>query len=118
MVALYGELSPTIDQFIIRWVKDELLVERVVRLDNGFPTTAREKKVYDERQEELLQKLAKVKPLLNVFNFSRRPALPLEKKERKGFLPMQFVQNVIADKSTRNVVEELFSINDCNSTCT
>jgi len=59
MVALHGELNPTIDQFIIRWISEELLIERVIRLDNGFPTTAREKKGYDDRQEETLQKLAK-----------------------------------------------------------
>lgn len=59
MAALHGELSPTIDQFIVRWVNGDLLSERVVRLDNGFPTTAREKKFFDDRQEETLQKLAK-----------------------------------------------------------
>jgi len=60
MTTLHGDqLNPTIDQFIIRWVKEELLVEKVVRLDNGFPTTAREKKGYDEKQEETLKKLAK-----------------------------------------------------------
>jgi len=59
MQELHGELNLTTDQFIVRWIKDELLSERVVRLDNGFPTTAREKKIYDDRQEEALAKLAK-----------------------------------------------------------
>jgi len=59
MEKLHGELKLTIDQFITRWVKDSLITERVIRLDNGFPTTEREKKVYDDRQEEALQKLAK-----------------------------------------------------------
>jgi len=45
-------------QFIVRFVKDELLNERIVRLDNGFPTTERERKEFDERQEENLRKLA------------------------------------------------------------
>jgi len=58
MEALYGNLNYTIDQFIIRWIKDELLTERIIRLDNGFPTTEREKKIYDERQELAMQKLA------------------------------------------------------------
>jgi len=58
MQTLYGELSPTIDQFIVRWIEEDLKIERLIRLDNGFPTTEREKKTYDSRQEETLQKLA------------------------------------------------------------
>eukprot|EP01114_Cavostelium_apophysatum_P021498 TRINITY_DN751_c0_g3_i2.p1 TRINITY_DN751_c0_g3~~TRINITY_DN751_c0_g3_i2.p1 ORF type:complete len:272 (+),score=81.59 TRINITY_DN751_c0_g3_i2:183-998(+) len=60
--AIEQQKNPTIkqelDQFIIRFVKDSLLCEQIVRLDNGFPTTEREAKEFDRRQEENLQKLA------------------------------------------------------------
>lgn len=53
-----------IDQFIVRFLKnkitlrEELREEMLVRLDNGFPTTEREAKDFDRRQEDNLQKLA------------------------------------------------------------
>jgi hypothetical protein len=59
MCKLHGELRETIDQFIVRHIKEQILCERVIRLENGFPTTAREKKIYDDRQEEAIQRLAK-----------------------------------------------------------
>jgi len=56
---LFTNLSEEIDQFIIRFVKGKLLSEQIVRLTNGYPTTEREAKEFDRKQEELLQKLAK-----------------------------------------------------------
>jgi len=50
------DLNEEIDQFIIRFVKGKLLSEQIVRLTNGYPTTEREAKEFDKRQEELLQK--------------------------------------------------------------
>lgn len=53
-----------IDQFIVRFLKnkitlkEELREEMLVRLDNGFPTTEREAKDFDRRQEDNLHKLA------------------------------------------------------------
>jgi hypothetical protein len=53
------------DQFIVRLVpnklsgQEQLLNEVIVRLENGFPTTEREARVFEERQEQNLQKLAK-----------------------------------------------------------
>jgi hypothetical protein len=53
------------DQFIVRVFKNKLngklqiANELVVRLQNGFPTTEREAREFDQRQEENLQKLAK-----------------------------------------------------------
>jgi len=55
----YPDLNEGIDQFIVRFVKGELLSEQIVRLKNGYPTTEREAKAFDEKQEELIQKLAK-----------------------------------------------------------
>jgi hypothetical protein len=59
MAEKYPGLNEDIDQFIIRFVKGELLSEQIVRLTNGYPTTEREAKAWDEKQEELIQKLAK-----------------------------------------------------------
>lgn len=39
--------------------QDDLLNEMVVRLENGYPTTEREARQFEERQEENLQALAK-----------------------------------------------------------
>ncbi|KAI3634898.1 hypothetical protein MIR68_007279 [Amoeboaphelidium protococcarum] len=53
------------DQFIVRMLKnklnqsEELLNELIVRLENGFPTTEREARQFELRQEANLQKLAK-----------------------------------------------------------
>jgi len=55
----YPNLALHMDQFIIRFVKDVLMSEQIVRLNNGYPTTEREAKEFDRRQEENLQKLAK-----------------------------------------------------------
>ncbi|KAI3662446.1 hypothetical protein MP638_003586 [Amoeboaphelidium occidentale] len=53
------------DQFIARILpnkvtgKAQLLNELIVRLENGFPTTEREARIFEERQEANLQALAK-----------------------------------------------------------
>jgi len=47
----YADLSDQIDQFIIRFVDDKLKEEQVIRLDNGFPTTEREAKEFEEKQK-------------------------------------------------------------------
>jgi len=54
----YPNITEHSDQFITRFVKGKLLTEKIIRLDNGYPTTEREKKEFDDRQEENLQKLA------------------------------------------------------------
>eukprot|EP00742_Colponemidia_sp_Colp-10_P001505 GILJ01001615.1.p1 GENE.GILJ01001615.1~~GILJ01001615.1.p1 ORF type:complete len:270 (+),score=41.09 GILJ01001615.1:45-812(+) len=46
-------------QWIVRFVLDRLLQEKVVRLPNGFTTTLREKREYDEKQEASVQAWAK-----------------------------------------------------------
>eukprot|EP01106_Pelomyxa_sp_JSP_P018214 TRINITY_DN810_c0_g4_i5.p1 TRINITY_DN810_c0_g4~~TRINITY_DN810_c0_g4_i5.p1 ORF type:complete len:179 (+),score=56.15 TRINITY_DN810_c0_g4_i5:870-1406(+) len=55
----YKNLREDIDQFKIHFVTGKLVSEKVVRLDNGFPTTKREADEYDRRQEANLQKRAK-----------------------------------------------------------
>ena len=62
--AMQGEyganLREDIDQFIIRILDEGVAVnERIVRLDNGFPTTAREREEFEIRQEENMRKMAK-----------------------------------------------------------
>lgn len=60
-------LSETIDQFIVRFVKEQMKCEQMVRLENGFPTTEREaadfdakKKKNDAIMEKHLRKVIKV----------------------------------------------------------
>jgi len=55
----YPELKEETDQFITRVIKDKVLSEKIIRLPNGFPTTVREKKEFDERQERNIQAFAK-----------------------------------------------------------
>ena len=66
MKETYG--ADTVDdkqsQFIVRFIEGQLLSERIVRLPNGYPTTEREKKIYDENQlkkEDELRKLVQVR---------------------------------------------------------
>jgi len=54
----YPNIKEDLDQFIVRFVDGKLLSEQIVRLVNGFPTTEREAKEFDKRQEENLKKLA------------------------------------------------------------
>jgi len=58
MKSLYPNLVEETDQFITRIVKGKLLTEKIIRLDNGYPTTEREKKEFDDKQEEALKILA------------------------------------------------------------
>jgi len=58
MAEKYPGLNDGIDQFIIRFLEGELVSEQIVRLANGYPTTEREAKAFDEKQEQLLKKLA------------------------------------------------------------
>ena len=65
MAAANPQLDPTSDQFIVRLIPHrvtgaiQLLNELIVRLDNGFPTTEREARQFEERQEANLQQLAR-----------------------------------------------------------
>lgn len=57
-------------QFIVRFIDGALLSERVVRLPNGYPTTEREKKIYEENQqkkEDELRKLLHVSTILSQY---------------------------------------------------
>jgi len=45
------------DQFIVRFVKEKLLSEQIIRLKNGFPSTQRETVEFERKQEENLRKL-------------------------------------------------------------
>ncbi|EPZ31899.1 hypothetical protein ROZALSC1DRAFT_30581 [Rozella allomycis CSF55] len=67
MRELFPSVLDDVDQFIVRFIKGKLRLERVVRLQNGYPTTEREAREFDQRQEEALRKLAeqsgiKIKP--------------------------------------------------------
>lgn len=65
MAKLNPNVNPETDQFIIRLLpnkitnKPTLLNELIVRLENGFPTTEREARQFEERQEANLQALAR-----------------------------------------------------------
>jgi len=52
------EEQKTIEQLIVRCVSGKLLEERLIRLANGFPTTEREAKEFNRKQEMNMQKLA------------------------------------------------------------
>jgi hypothetical protein len=60
-----SRVNPTTDQFIVRLLPHkatgqlQLMNELVVRLDNGFPTTEREARQFEERQEANLKALAR-----------------------------------------------------------
>lgn len=58
MRAEFQNLRPDIDQFKIHTRFGEIINERVMRLDNGYPTTHREAGEFDKRQEANIQKLA------------------------------------------------------------
>jgi len=66
---IYPDLKETLDQFIIRFIDGKLLSEQIVRLQNGYPTTEREAKFFDEeqkRKEEAMMK--KAEELLKMVN--------------------------------------------------
>lgn len=54
----FQNLRPDIDQFKIHMRLGEIINERIMRLDNGYPTTHREAGEFDKRQEANIQKLA------------------------------------------------------------
>ena len=54
----FQNLRADIDQFKIHMRFGEIINERVMRLDNGYPTTHREAGEFDKRQEANIQKLA------------------------------------------------------------
>jgi len=47
----FPDLDERMDQFITRFVDHKLLTEKVIRVENGFHTTEREKKTFDENKE-------------------------------------------------------------------
>lgn len=65
MIEVNPNVKAETDQFIIRLLpnkltgKLQLLNELIVRLENGFPTTERESRQFEEKQEANLQKLAR-----------------------------------------------------------
>jgi len=83
---LHEDLNEETDQFIIRIIKGKLLQEIFVRLANGFPTTEREAKEFDERQERNNQaREAYVRRLLNKKGHKIAPELnKLKKDESKA----------------------------------
>jgi len=48
----YTDLSEETDQFIIRFLDGKLATEQIVRLANGYPTTEREAKEFDEEAKK------------------------------------------------------------------
>lgn len=48
----YPDLNPIYDQFIMRVLKGEIVIEQVVRLANGYPTTEREAQEFDTQKEK------------------------------------------------------------------
>lgn len=65
----HPEINDKTDQFITRFVDAALLTEMIVRLDNGFHTTEREKVQFDEQKEkddkateEAIRKMMKLAP--------------------------------------------------------
>jgi hypothetical protein len=63
MKKLNPSINEKVDQFIVRLIKNkvtekvDLRNELIIRLDNGFPTTEREERDFQRRQEANLQKL-------------------------------------------------------------
>lgn len=72
MQRAFQNLRPEIDQFKIHFLGDKLVNERVVRLNNGFPTTQREADDFDRRQEANIQKLA------------QHMGITIKRKQREG----------------------------------
>jgi len=48
----YPDINPIHDQFIMRPIKGEVVIEQVVRLANGYPTTEREAQEFDTQKEK------------------------------------------------------------------
>lgn len=47
----YPDINDQFDQFIVRYLNGTLTAEQIVRLKNGFPTTEREAKEFDDKQK-------------------------------------------------------------------
>lgn len=52
MKPAYPDINPIHDQFIMRVMKGEIVIEQVVRLANGYPTTEREAQEFDKQTEK------------------------------------------------------------------
>jgi len=50
MQQVFPDIKEDYDQFIVRILEGNLVSEQVVRLENGFPTTEREAKEFEERE--------------------------------------------------------------------
>lgn len=55
----YADLVEERSQFKLHYLNGKLINEKIIRLDNGFPTTLREKEIFDQRQELAMKALAK-----------------------------------------------------------
>jgi hypothetical protein len=77
-------LNMEIDQFYTRIVNDELLTEQLVRLKNGYPTTEREAKEFDDKQKA--NEEAREKYIRDLVKFAApRLGLKDDRKRPKGF---------------------------------
>jgi len=59
MKEIHPDLNEQTDQIHCRFIKGKLASELVVRLQNGFPSTEREAKEFDAKQEAAIKQLAK-----------------------------------------------------------
>jgi hypothetical protein len=73
-------LRMDIDQFIVQFVDDELMSEKVVRFENGFPTTQREKNAYEARRDANMEKFAKAAGI-TIFRTEKKEARPQGRNE-------------------------------------
>jgi len=55
----FADLNIERSQFKIEWLNGKLQQDKLVRLDNGFPTTVREANEYERKQEAAIQDIAK-----------------------------------------------------------
>jgi len=72
-------INDSTDQYISRFVDGALLTERIVRLSNDFPTTTREKEVFDAqaaKKTEAVEKLAREMLGDKVGDLSLKDAVP------------------------------------------
>jgi hypothetical protein len=63
MKVIYPDVNDRTSQFITRWNQGKLQTEQLLRLTNGYPTTAAEKEIHEKNQqvkEEEMKKLIKV----------------------------------------------------------
>jgi uncharacterized protein YecA (UPF0149 family) len=65
MKVIYPDVNDRTSQFITRWNQGKLQTEQLLRLTNGYPTTAAEKEIHEKNQqvkEEEMKKLIKMAP--------------------------------------------------------